>query len=79
MALIGGIWVQPKMQQLHKVHYFGKTLEERAQAGETFGLYHGISESVNLLVIAGLIVYLWSISSQDEKSGWGGFLQKIRS
>jgi hypothetical protein len=78
VALIGGIWVQPKMQELHKVHYFGKTLEERAQAGETFALWHGISESVNLVVIGGLIVYLWSVSSDAEHSGWGDFT-KIRS
>jgi hypothetical protein len=68
VALFGGLWVQPKMQYLHKIHYFGQTAEQRDRAGQTFAVWHGASESVNLLVIAGLIIYLWRISSPREQS-----------
>lgn len=77
VALVGGLWVQPKMQVLHKIHYFGQTAELRERAGETFALWHGASESVNLLVIAGLIVYLWRVSSQAEEPV-SGIFSKIR-
>jgi len=66
LALAGGLWVQPKMQYLHKVHYFGQTAAQRDQAGQTFAVWHGTSESVNLLVIGGLIVYLWRVSGPAD-------------
>jgi hypothetical protein len=68
-ALIGGFWLQPRMNALHKVHYFGQTAALRAEAGKTFGAWHGTAESVNLLVIAGLIIYLWRVSAPVDK--WG--------
>jgi hypothetical protein len=77
LALAGGLWAQPKMQYLHKVHYFGQTAEQRDQAGKTFALWHGTSESVNLLVIAGLIFYLWRVSSPPDHPRSGNFT-KIR-
>jgi hypothetical protein len=77
VALVGGLWVQPKMQNLHKIHYFGQTAAQRDQAGKTFATWHGISESVNLLVIAGLILYLWRVSNPDDHPRSGNFT-KIR-
>lgn len=77
IALAGGLWLQPKMQRLHKVHYFGQTAEQRELAGKTFGAWHGASESANLLVIAGLIAYLWRVSRPEEYSPPGIF-SKIR-
>jgi hypothetical protein len=77
LALAGGLWVQPKMQQLHKVHYFGQTAEQRDRAGKTFALWHGAWESVNLLVIGGLIVYLWQVSGPTDHPRSGNFT-KIR-
>jgi hypothetical protein len=76
-ALIGGFWVQPKMQELHRLKYFGRTLIERNQAGKTFADWHGISECVNLVVIAGLVVYLWRVSNPDDTPRFGNF-NKIR-
>lgn len=66
VALAGGLWVQPKMEHLHKLHYFGPTAEQRERAGRTFALWHGAMESVNLLVIGGLIVYLWRVSRPPD-------------
>jgi hypothetical protein len=68
VALAGGLWVQPKMQLLHKVHYFGQTAQQRDEAGKTFALWHAGSESANLLVICGLIVYLWRVSGPGDHS-----------
>lgn len=76
-ALAGGLWVQPKMQYLHRVHYFGKTAEERDRAGQSFAVWHGTSECVNLIVIGGLIIYLWSVTATSEPSRFGN-LSKIR-
>jgi hypothetical protein len=77
VGLIGSFWVQPKMEELHRIKYFGRSLAEREEAGKTFAVWHGISESVNLLVICGLVVYLWRVSSPDEPPRFGNF-NKIR-
>jgi hypothetical protein len=77
LALAGGLWAQPKMRTLHEVKYFGKSAEQQAQAGKAFAAWHGASEAVNLLVIGGLIVYLWRVSGPPEGPRFGGF-SKIR-
>jgi hypothetical protein len=77
LALIGGLWAQPKMRAWHEVKYFGKSPQEQAQAAKDFGLWHGVSEAANMFVIAGLIIYLWRVSRPSETPRFGGFT-KIR-
>lgn len=62
VALAGGLWAQPKMQAWHAAKYFGITAELRTQAGQSFAAWHGVSEGANLLIIGGLILYLWRVS-----------------
>jgi len=76
-ALAGGLWAQPKMRTLHELKYFGKNAEQQTQAKKDFALWHGAAESVNLLVIGGLIIYLWRVSGPPESPRFGGF-SKIR-
>jgi hypothetical protein len=77
LALAGGLWVQPRMNELHVAKYFGKTPEARARAGKEFALWHGASESANLVVIAGLLLHLWQVSRPPESPRFGTF-SKIR-
>jgi hypothetical protein len=66
LGLAGGLWAQPKMRALHIAKYFSKTSEQQAKAGRAFGAWHTASEAVNLLVIGGLIWYLWRVSREEE-------------
>jgi hypothetical protein len=77
LALAGGLWAQPKMRALHEVKYFGKQPEQQAAAARAFARWHGAAESVNLLVMGGLIIYLWRVSGPPESPRFGGF-NKIR-
>ena len=77
LALGGGLWAQPRMRTLHEVKYFGKTVSQQTQAAKDFALWHGASQSVNVLVMAGLIAYLWSVSNPSESARFAGF-NKIR-
>jgi hypothetical protein len=77
LALAGGLWAQPKMNALHEVKYFGKKAEQQAEASKAFSQWHAAAESVNLLVIGGLIIYLWRVSGPPESPRFGGF-SKIR-
>lgn len=77
LAVIGGAWAQPKMRDLHAVKYFGKTKAAQEEAAKTFALWHGISETVNLFVICGLVVYLTRVSASEDHARFGAF-PKIR-
>lgn len=77
VALAGGLWAQPKMADLHVVKYFARTPEQRTEAGREFALWHGASESVNIAVLAGLLIYLWQVSAPQDGARFGSFT-KIR-
>lgn len=68
-GLLGGIWLQPKLRELHLRKYnSGSSVEVRAEADRTFKTWHGVSQTMNLLVMAGLLVYFWRVSSQTNSS-----------
>ncbi len=77
VALAGGLWAQPKMRAWHATKYFGKPAELQTQAAQSFATWHAASESANLLVIAGLIFYLWRVSVPSAGPRFGN-LGKIR-
>jgi len=77
VSLTGGLWLQPKMKNWHYIKYFGKTAELQVQAGKSFALWHAASETVNLLVIGGLILHLWHVCRPPESPRFGSF-NKIR-
>ncbi len=60
LGLLGGFWLQPKMKDLHTVKYAANaTPVQREAAGKSFGLWHGISQTMNLLMLGGVLVYFW--------------------
>jgi hypothetical protein len=77
IALAGGLWAQPRMRSLHNDKYFGRSAALQAQAGREFALWHGVSEAVNVLVLGGLVVYLWRVSASSEHPRFANF-NKIR-
>jgi hypothetical protein len=46
-ALIGGLWIQPKLHTLHQEMYYGATQSIREHAGSVFRGWHGASQSAN--------------------------------
>jgi hypothetical protein len=73
LGLAGGLWVQPKMRALHVNEYFGGTSEQQAQAAKTFAAWHRASEAANVLVIAGLVWYLWRVNREQEPDRFVSF------
>jgi hypothetical protein len=79
LGLAGGLFVQPKLNQLYLTKYWkGKTVEARTHAAKTFKIWHVTSECANLLVAGGLIVYLWKVTRNADNSRFAG-LNKMRS
>lgn len=81
LGLAGGLWLQPKLQSLHLAKYGVKsTPEMREAANQSFRVWHGVSQGMNLLMLVGLGWYFWSqtpgqpprsVPSQGSgRSGW---------
>jgi hypothetical protein len=67
LGLAGGLWAQPKMRAWHFAKYFGRTVEQQTHAARSFAIWHGASEAANLVVIGGLVCYLWRVSREKEQ------------
>ncbi len=79
LSLLGGMWVQPRLRELFHTKYSATaTLEQKAAADHSFGLLHGVSEAANLLILAGLLVYLVKVSRQEESSRYGTLFPTFR-
>lgn len=73
LNLIGGFWLQPKLHELHKIKYLGTTPEQKEQAAQSFRAWHGVSQMANMFVAAGLLFYLWRVTSTSHTSRLPGF------
>jgi len=79
LALAGGLFMQPKLTDLHSQIYYGTTQAARDQAGHAFRAWHAVSECVNVLAIGGLLLYLWRVSRSGEHARFESLnLDKIR-
>ena len=69
IALFGRYVIEPKMKQLHlQMYALQTTPAQKATAKRTFGMIHGVSQGVNLLVVAGVLVYFWQTASAGAAS-----------
>lgn len=65
-SLAGSIWMQPKMRSLHHAKYTAATAQDREAAASALRVWHGAAQGVNLLLLAGLVVYLWRVAHPEE-------------
>jgi len=62
-ALVGSFLVLPKIHALQQIRYSRlATAARQAAAASAFQALHGVSWAVNLLAIAALVYYLWTLS-----------------
>lgn len=64
VVLVGGYVMQPRMKQLHLKMYSPQTTQEvKDAARRSFGLLHGTASTINILVMCGVLVYLWQVTN----------------
>jgi uncharacterized membrane protein len=69
LGLLGGYGIQPKLQRLHREMYTQTLPEvERETAHRSFRIWHGLSQVLNLVVMAGVTVYLLRAARQGDAS-----------
>ena len=63
VGLLGGHVLQPRMKELHLKKYAVQTPPAvKESAGRSFRILHGTSMAMNLLVMGGVLVYLWQVT-----------------
>jgi hypothetical protein len=75
LYLLGGLWLQPKMENLRHIRYFGQTQEQKDHARHSFGIWHGISLGINFLILGGLLGHLVRVSQPVGPARYGNFYQ----
>ena len=67
LGLLGGYSLQPKLRSLHRTIYgHGSTPKQVEQAKHSFKLWHATSQALNLVIISGLVVYLWRAATPSS-------------
>jgi hypothetical protein len=76
--VLGGHWLLPRMHELERIRYApASTVAEAAAAASRFGLWHGFSQVVNLLVIVSLAYYLGKLA-RPGTAPWSGGHDRFR-
>ena len=62
LSLGGAFVLQPKLKSLFQIKYTAPTLAQRDQAAASFGRWHGLSQGMNLIILGGLVFYVWRMA-----------------
>jgi hypothetical protein len=70
ITLAGIFWFQPHLKALYDVKYRAPELAQREAAAVAFRGWHGLSQGLNLIMLGGLVVYLWRTAAgvPDQRS-----------
>lgn len=67
LSLMGSLWLSPKLTHLHRAQYvLNARAEDRALAGRNFRWWNGVFQTVNVLMIGGVVVYFWRVTRTDD-------------
>ena len=63
LVLWSGIWIQPQLRRLHLAIYGVRSTPVLVEQSRTsFRRWHGVAQTANALVLAGLLLYLWQVT-----------------
>jgi hypothetical protein len=78
LAVVSGAVVRPRIERSHLDLYgAGSTQAQREQGGRSLGTWQGLMRASNLVMVAGLWVYLWQVGSGESSARFVG-ASKVR-
>jgi hypothetical protein len=66
LTLVGSNAIEPAMTRLNRKHYTTVQPAERESAGKSFRLLHATARAFDVLIIGGLILYVWRVGSPSD-------------
>jgi len=65
--LLGNSWLNPELIRLNQSkHKFDATPAARAAAAKSFGIWHGVFQAANVLMLAGVTALLWRNANPSD-------------
>ena len=68
LNLAGTFLLVPKMKSLFQIVHTAPTKLQRDQAKATFNGWHGVAQSFNLVIMGGLIFYVWRMAAPTPEN-----------
>lgn len=76
-TLVGGFWLQPYLNKLHITRYHKSSTPQMSQtAARQFAAWNGVTQFLNYLSLAGIMIYLWQVTGLNQQTRFGS---KFRS
>ena len=76
-SLIGGFLLQPKVKELHLARYQNNAAPAQVKSAErAYPVWSGVTQFLNYLSLAGVMVYLWQVTGLNAHNRFGS---KFRS
>ncbi len=67
LGLVGDLGMQPKIKRLHTTKYaVNAAPQTRAAAARSLAIWHGVAQGINLIMLGGLVVYLWRVANPSD-------------
>ena len=67
LGLVGRYWLVPHMEAWHFVIYSGRyTAAQIVDARRSFGMWHGVTQTMNLVMMAGLLLHLFRTEKDNQ-------------
>ena len=66
LGLLGSFWLNPKLAGLHRERYLNVRPESREEAVGSFRFWHGVFQTINVLMISGVAVYFWRATNPPD-------------
>jgi hypothetical protein len=66
LTLLGSNAVRPALTRLNQKHYTAAQPADRAVAARSFRILHATTRTFNVLIIAGLVLYVWRVVSPSD-------------
>jgi hypothetical protein len=67
LNLVNGQWLQPKMNALHQRKYAPNLSQvDHESAAHSFNKWHGMSQTINMLIICGILIYNWRVNNPPD-------------
>jgi len=75
-GLLGSLWLQPKMRQLHLlIDAPNLSQEVRDSAAKSFRIWHATAQVLNLFVLGSLCVYVWRCNNPPDPTRFVNAMQ----
>ena len=67
ISLLGGLWLNPKLTGLHRVQHAANAPPANQElAAKSFRVWEGVFQALNVLLIAGVGVYFWRLTTNED-------------